>query len=229
MRGRYKSILVDADTYLLQLVRYIHRNPLETGLVKELNRHIWSSHQGYLSDAKKWNWLHKDFILSVLTKDKKQQREVYRKFIVMDNSNEITQLFEREKTPSVLGSEKFIGWVKDIFFHQKDHIEVPESKSLAPDKEKIKQIVCNTYHVEKGHLLKSKRGTFNEPRNVAIYLSRTLRGEGLHEICREYQLKKYSSASSVIERVRDQMSNDQQFRRRVEQLRLMLIKSQTET
>ena len=30
--GRYKSILVDADSYLLELVRYIHRNPLEAGL-----------------------------------------------------------------------------------------------------------------------------------------------------------------------------------------------------
>ena len=31
-RGRYKSILVDADRDLLQLVRYIHRNPLRAGL-----------------------------------------------------------------------------------------------------------------------------------------------------------------------------------------------------
>ena len=28
-RGRYKAILVDADNYLLQLSRYIHRNPIE--------------------------------------------------------------------------------------------------------------------------------------------------------------------------------------------------------
>ena len=28
-RGRYKAILVDADAYLLQLSRYIHRNPVE--------------------------------------------------------------------------------------------------------------------------------------------------------------------------------------------------------
>jgi len=32
-RGRYKSIVVDADSYLLELVRYIHRHPLEAGLV----------------------------------------------------------------------------------------------------------------------------------------------------------------------------------------------------
>ena len=33
-RGRYKSILVEADSYVLQLVRYIHRNPLKAGMVK---------------------------------------------------------------------------------------------------------------------------------------------------------------------------------------------------
>ncbi|MBT8370281.1 MAG: transposase, partial [Deltaproteobacteria bacterium] len=35
-RGRYKSILVNGDSYLLQLVRYIHRNPLKAGLVDDM-------------------------------------------------------------------------------------------------------------------------------------------------------------------------------------------------
>ena len=35
-RGRYKSILVESDSYALELVRYIHRNPLEAGLVENL-------------------------------------------------------------------------------------------------------------------------------------------------------------------------------------------------
>ena len=48
-RGRYKSILVDAESYLLQLVRYIHKNPLNAGLVNELWKYTWSSHRGYLS------------------------------------------------------------------------------------------------------------------------------------------------------------------------------------
>ena len=66
-RGRYKSILVDVDSYVLQLVRYIHRNPLKAGLVKRLDQYVWSSHKGYLSKAKKWNWLYKDFVLGMLT------------------------------------------------------------------------------------------------------------------------------------------------------------------
>ncbi|MEW6114666.1 MAG: transposase, partial [Thermodesulfobacteriota bacterium] len=47
-RGRYKAILVDADTYLLELLRYIHRNPLRAGLASRLDRYAWSSHKGYL-------------------------------------------------------------------------------------------------------------------------------------------------------------------------------------
>ena len=39
-RGRYKSILVDGDSYLLQLVIYIHRNPLKAGHVKRLNDYV---------------------------------------------------------------------------------------------------------------------------------------------------------------------------------------------
>jgi REP element-mobilizing transposase RayT len=48
-RGRYKAILVDADTYLLDLVRYIHRNPLRAALVRRLDRYPWNSHIAYLS------------------------------------------------------------------------------------------------------------------------------------------------------------------------------------
>ncbi len=52
-RGRYKSILIDTDSYLLQAVRYIHRNPLKVGLVQNIDTYKWSSHKGYISVAKK--------------------------------------------------------------------------------------------------------------------------------------------------------------------------------
>jgi len=35
-RGRYKSIVIDGDSYLLELVRYIHHNPLNAGLANAL-------------------------------------------------------------------------------------------------------------------------------------------------------------------------------------------------
>jgi hypothetical protein len=228
-RGRYKAIVVDADSYLLQLVRYIHRNPLRAGIVAELSSYEWSSHRGYLSKSKRWDWLHKDFVLSMLSEDKRQRLRLYREFVAQEDSPEIGQVFEKKKLPSILGSEGFIARLRSEFFESKKHMEVPESKILAPGRKEIKELVCRIYGVSEEDLTKLKRGTFNEPRSVAIYLTRQLRGENLAEICREYGLKTHSSASSAVERVRGQINKDRRFRKRIDKLAQMLAKRQTET
>lgn len=54
--------------------------------------------------------------------------------------------------------ESFINWVKDTFFIQKRHIEVPESKSSTPDSEKIKEAVCREDDINKEDLFISRMG-----------------------------------------------------------------------
>lgn len=157
-RGRYKCILVDEDAYLLQLVRYIHRNPLEASLVDKLDRYEWSSHKGYISRAKKWDWLYKDFVLSLLTTDKRQQRRAYRQFVVKENDEEIVHVFQGRRLPWLLGSDGFIDWVKDRFFKEKHHKDVLDSRRLSPERENIKEAVCSVYQVSRDDLLKSRRG-----------------------------------------------------------------------
>ena len=228
-RGRYQSILIDADSYLLQLVRYIHRNPLKAGLAEKLNSYAWSSHKGYVSDAKQWSWLHKDFILSQFSRDKTESRKRYKQFVSLGNKEEIEGAFTRKKPPPFLGSDQFVSWVKETFFYQKRHEEVPGSRLLAPDPERIKEIVSKAYQIEKNILLKSRKGVFNEPRNVAIYLIRRLRGDSLVEIGKIFQMKKYSSVSSVIERLKAQMEKDRSLRKRVLELEFQLNKSQEQT
>ena len=49
-RGRYKAILVEEDSYQLQLSRYIHRNPLEAKMVDHLGAYPWSSYPAYVGD-----------------------------------------------------------------------------------------------------------------------------------------------------------------------------------
>jgi len=228
-RGRYKSILVEVDSYLLELLRYIHMNPIRAGLANELNDYEWSSHRGYLSEAKKWDWLYKEFPLSLFAKDLKNSRRAYIKYIADDEGNNLDALFKRKKLPSILGKEDFVYSVKNRFFERKVHIEIPDSKLLAPNKERIHELVCGTYGITKEDLVKSKRGTFNEPRGVAIYLTRMIRSDGLIDICRDYNLKKYSSASSIVENVKKKLLKDKKFRNRVNELSKQLVKSQPET
>ncbi len=211
-RGRYKSILVEEDNYLLQLVRYIHRNPVTAGIASKPNDYLWSSERGYLSIGKKWNWLHKEFIFSLLTKDKRQWVRQYKKFVSVDNDEKMAGLLERERWPLVLGSEKFIDWVKGRYYTSTFNLEVPQTKELAPSGVLIINTVCGFYNISTDQLYVSRRGEFNEPRNVAIFLMRKLRCDSLNEIGRQFQMDKYSSVSSILVRMKKLTLKDRGIR-----------------
>ena len=226
-RGRFKAILVEADSYLLELLRYIHRNPLEAGLVDSLQRYNWSSHKGYLSRAKKWDWLHKRFPLSLFSTNHGESIRLYNKFITQKVPDEINRILGRGKLPPVLGTKKFLDKVKDLFFSDKIHEEVPEAKSLAPDQDRILDAVANLYEIRIDDLYISKRGYFNEPRNVAICLVRRLRGDTLKATGEVFGINKNSTVSSIIDRVKYEMSRDKGIRLRIEKLIRILSNSQT--
>jgi len=219
---------VGGDSYLLQLVRYIHRNPLKAGLTDNIDSYTWSSHKGYLSVAKKWEWLHKRFILAVLTGDTKQWLKQYKRFISVENDKKITEIIDKKRWPSIMGPSDFIDWVKGKYYALKVDDDIPQSKELAPEKDAIIKAVCDYWDVGVDDLIKSKRGRFNESRNVAIYLTRRLRHDSLQEIGTQFQIKKYSSVSSIVERMKDRIGTDRKVKKRIEEL-YSTIKSQEQT
>ena len=125
----------------------------------------------------------------------------------------------------MLGSETFLKLIKDDYFVKKKHIEVPESRLLAPEADEIMDIVCKKYEVSISDLQVSIRGQLNEPRNVAMYLMRYLRGDTLSAICKEFGLKKDSSAGSIIGRVKKQIIKDKQLRNKVAEIKKIITKS----
>lgn len=72
---------IDADSYLLQLVRYIHLNSLRAKIVVDLLDYQWSSHLAYLSQSK-IHWLTTQFVFDLLTHDKKQEMNAYQHFML---------------------------------------------------------------------------------------------------------------------------------------------------
>lgn len=73
---------------------------------------------------------------------KEGRLKAYKRFINMEDSEEITRVFERKKWPTFLGGERFVSWLKAKCFEQKHDSQIPESKILAPDLETIKKAVC---------------------------------------------------------------------------------------
>ncbi|MGE4566868.1 MAG: transposase, partial [Acidimicrobiales bacterium] len=65
-RGRFQSKLIDTDAYLLNAVRYVHKNPLAHGFVPSLNGFEWSSHAAYLGEAQTPSWLDNQMVLGMV-------------------------------------------------------------------------------------------------------------------------------------------------------------------
>jgi hypothetical protein len=210
----------------MELVRYIHRNPIEAGLVKDLQKYTWSSHKGYLSKAKNWDWLHKNYILSFFAKEKEESIRLYRRFLAKGTSEEINEILSKKNLPIMMGSKHFMDKVKEMFFPNKRHEDVPESRSLAPEVNKIIKEVCKFYNVKNQELFTSRRGSFNEPRNVAIYLIRNLRGETLKGVGEVFGINRNSTVSSVVVRLNSEIKKNKKIKKRVEDLKAILVKSQ---
>lgn len=82
-QNRYKSILVEEEPYLLELVRYIHLNPLRAKLVRdveELGFYPWSGH-GALLGKREYPWQDCRYVLSQMGGSLRRAREAYRKFV----------------------------------------------------------------------------------------------------------------------------------------------------
>lgn len=89
--------------------------------------------------------------------------------------------------------------------------------------------MCKFYDISRDELYRSRRGQFNESRSVAIFLIRKLRRDRLSEIGRQFQMEKYSSISSIIERMKKQMPADRNLKKRVDNVADGVSKSQKQT
>lgn len=228
-RGRYKAVLIDADSHLIEVLRYIHRNPLRAGIVKELNDFSWSSHPGYISKAKKWEWLHKDFLLSMISDKKSKRKSAYINFVSEGESEKIERFYSLKNLPSLLGSDSFKEWVKEKFSHLGFADEIPESRVLAPSPEKIIALVCNHFKVTKEQVLTCRRGAENLARDVAIYLVRYHSRDTLAHVGQHFGISNYSTVSSAIGRVKLRTKHDLVLRKHLEKLEVELAKSQRQT
>ena len=146
------------------------------------------------------------------------------------DQEKLSGIFARKKIAPVLGEADFMAWLKREHAGEQINEEIPETRIFVPEVDAIREAVCRAYKVAKGSLLKSRRGMANEPRNVAVYLSRQLRGDRLIKIGQDYNFAKYSSVSTIIERTKKQVGLDKEFKKRVEKLEAIIrSKSQEQT
>ncbi len=82
-QNRFKSIIIEEGSYLLELVRYIHLNPLRAGLVRdvgELDAYRWTGHGALMGEVER-AWQDVDYVLEQFGVSVGEARRAYREFV----------------------------------------------------------------------------------------------------------------------------------------------------
>lgn len=106
-QGRYKAILVEKDSYLLELSRYMVLNPIRTGMVKNVGDWKWSSYSVMIGEKAAPEYLDTDWLLACFSKQKKRAIGKYIDFVRAGIG--LPSIWENLKYQAYLGEEDFVG------------------------------------------------------------------------------------------------------------------------
>ena len=133
-QGRYKSILVENEPYLIRLSCYIHRNPLRAGIVQRLLEYPWSSYPAYAYNQQRPDWLNTELITSQFGAGS-LARKAYREK-VQQYAKEKKSIWEDIKNGVIYGSQAFVDRITTDYLGRELEKEIPVRKKMVADIEK---------------------------------------------------------------------------------------------
>jgi REP-associated tyrosine transposase len=123
-QGRYKSLLVEEGSYLLELSRYLHLNPVRGQLLgrgnpaerrERLREYEWSSYRGYAGLEEPAEFVSEELVLGEFDPGGRRRKKKlrYRRFVEVGLVGELKNPTEAAHWQAVLGSEDFVQRMKD--------------------------------------------------------------------------------------------------------------------
>lgn len=159
--GRYRSVLIEKNKYLLKLCRHLHQEPVARGIVARAGNYAWSSHNAYtMGKFKEFEPRTKD-ALSNFDGFKQRQRRKFEKFV---DSGAIAEWRELEKK---LSHSRTLGEINE------EHIKkaVPKKAASTVSHDLIIEKTAEYFKTTPNMIVDNKIKP-NPPRNMAIYLCR---------------------------------------------------------
>ncbi|MGI9535004.1 MAG: transposase [Thermodesulfobacteriota bacterium] len=142
-QGRYKSILVQKDKYLAELIKYILFRPVISGFVKFPYQFKWSNCKYILDKEKCPGWVNKDYIKNLYV-------DVESEFTDYNDSNE--NILENIKKQIYLGDDEFISELQKYVDKEKDLREIPKVQRAKPINEYLNSCKSKEEAIGKAYL-----------------------------------------------------------------------------
>ena len=215
-QGRYKAILCEKDAYLLELVRYIHLNPVRSGEVGDPDQYLWTGHLSYMGKGKA-DLLDKELVLGQFGKGRNQARRRYRQFVFDGLALGHQKKYYEVKDQRYLGEDEFIDQI--------ERIKTSAEPALfeIPLEDIAKEVV---HHMAIGRdrmysLSRDRRGACG--RAIVGYLARKLTGSLVKDIARHFQREPMTISEAVM-KMESLVEKDMELARRIEDMRNNLMK-----
>ncbi len=213
-QGRFKAILVDEDSYLLELVRYTHLNPVRASIVKNSLDYPWSSHAAYLG-LETIPWLEIETVLSRFSERLDSARQQYAEFMVEGMTERHRPEFHSGPVDvRVLGDDGFAERV--LAGSGKTETGCSFEACLA--------VVCQNYEMKPSDL--SDQGRVRKPAEARAVVSWLIRRHGdltLTEVAK-YFGRDAATISTSVRRLEDKMKMSDEFRGQINRIENSIIK-----
>lgn len=148
--GRYKSLCIEREGYLLELSRYIHLNPVRAGAAQRPEEYPWSSYQYYIGKKERPKWLNTNWLLEEYGRDRKTAYRKYREFTEAGMKILPADPKENMVGQAILGSKEFIkrvlkGIKKGKGFEEITAKRIYKSRISLED---LKDRICRYYRIK---------------------------------------------------------------------------------
>lgn len=181
-QGRFKAILVEKEVYAQELSRYIHLNPVRSGIVEDLISYAWSSYPNYAGLQENPLWLENRVILGYFSADKAKAHKRYRAFVEGAIGQDLRNPLKEVVASTMLGSKEFIERAlgRGERSQARDKRDIPALKAL----QRRPTLIEMEKQVEA--ILPKENANF---RKFCLYLSHRFGGYSLQEIGGYYGMK----------------------------------------
>jgi REP element-mobilizing transposase RayT len=125
-QGRYKAILVQKETHLLEVCRYVVLNPVRAKVVESPNQWRWSSYRGMAGLEKPHPCITTEWLLGQFASGRRKAERRYREF-VHDGINKRI-IWDDVKGQSILGEEDFVDQLIDYVRGYEEVKEIPKGQ-----------------------------------------------------------------------------------------------------
>lgn len=208
-QGRYKSILIDADNYATELSRYVHLNPVRSGIVGDPKKYKWTSYNCYIGRSKIPQWLRVDFILGYFGTGRSIAEDKYKSFVCALINREHESPLKGVVASTVLGRDDFVNDIKNRYL---------KDKVLDRDLPALSELLSRPGVDEIYEEVKSSFGVSNRlSRKAAIYLCHKYSGETLGKIGSYFGISP-SGVSQVSRRFKEKLERDAKLRKQVDEV-----------